>query len=471
MSEQTENSPEENKSLPPGEPKQKNKYNGLNWIGWIALIVAIIAIILIAIVWERSAHAARQFTQAEQTVSNLNGEVSQLNDKVSKQVDLSGVESELAQLKAGLKTLQDQQQQSHSGSTQSLAGLNTQLKTLEQTQFKLQNQIANIENQLTQIQQKRQHMQSDKLAVLLQVNAWVQNASGALALQQNTQQAIYYLQSAVQFMDAHPNLKLPSLKYKLKQDITNLQAVKTPDRSSILSSLNSLSNSVSGLAITPPKEIRQTKSDSDTKTPADEENWRGIKASLSGLKKLFVFRKVTNSEDAQLQPGQLILIRENIAQKIDQAAWAVLHNNAQLYKDSLNLAILQLEKNFLFEPDKTKPLITKLQQLQAINISPALPSLNTTQSLIKKLSANSSAASASTVTTSAAQAAVKPKLPKLPATQANPTRRPMLRKPLPPTIKQPNNSSPLKPMQKQQSPQNLPPEPDKPSQHTESIAI
>ena len=93
---------------------------------------------------------------------------------------------------------------------------------------------------------------------------------------------------------------------------------------------------------------------------------------------------MTDSEDAQLQPGQLNLLRSNIVQKLEQSAWAALHHSQQLYQQSLQAARALLAKNFLFDNQQTTDIVNGIDQLLQVNVDTSVPDLQDTLQAVKQ---------------------------------------------------------------------------------------
>ena len=334
-----------------------------NMLGWIAILLSIIAIILVAIAWEQASRANARASNVTQEVTNLNAQIDTINSDVSKKTDTSDVQQQITALAKQLTDLSTHHSSSSSVTIQDVAAINTKLESLQQTQSGLQQTINQQQNILNKLQSQQNPSAPNSKAALLQVLAWVQNAEISLRLNHAVKPAILYLQSADQLLKTKQSRTAAQLRQQIQSDTEKLQAVKAPDTDNILSRLNQLSTVVSKLSIVPPKDWRpgetyaansqsavkdesaQTDADANANTDANSEDkgtWHSIRSSLSGLKKLFVFRKVKDSENAKLQPGQLNLIRSNIVQKIQQAAWGALHHSQSVYQASLQSAKSQI---------------------------------------------------------------------------------------------------------------------------------
>lgn len=93
---------------------------------------------------------------------------------------------------------------------------------------------------------------------------------------------------------------------------------------------------------------------------------------LQHLEKLVIIHHHRDMND--FNPEKFIYLREMIGLKLAQAEWAVLHHDNTLYQQSLISAAHWLENYYPTEP-KTTALITQLEKLQAIKITPQIDTL------------------------------------------------------------------------------------------------
>jgi uroporphyrin-III C-methyltransferase len=338
-------------------------------ITWLAILLAITALLAVVFLWQ-------QLLKQREHSSALSQQVGKLGDTTTQPDKTSALQSSIADLQKQV----DKVSAMSAANTQALASANANLKDLAQNQNDITAAVDKIDSRKAQPEAR---------TALLQVSSWLESANVALKLNHNVAGATLYLQSSLQTLNALPGKAISAVRNRLQSDIKFLSAIKMPDKNDILSRINQLSLVVGKLPIVPPKAWRHDSSSESTASKANasdskKSNWHDIKSSLSGLKKLFVFRKVSDSEDAQLQPGQLSLVRNNVVQKLEQAAWAALYHSGALYHASLQSARSQINKNFLFASDQTKQIAHDIDQLLAIKIDPQVPALDSTIALVKK---------------------------------------------------------------------------------------
>lgn len=360
-------------------PPNPTNGSGIRWLAWIAIIIAIIAIIIAGLLWHHASNNQLNTSELEQRVKQLANQVGL--------IDQQNISNKIASLSSSVEALQHTIDQGQTGSTSSLNNVSDQLKQLTNYQHDNQQNIQEIQKQINQLQiriKANQHNPTlTQRATLWQTLLWAQAADVNLQLTRDTHRSILLLQTALQGLQQEQPQHLAAIKKNIASDIARLQNAPQPNVPNILGTLNSIGTQVSQLPILPPSSLTPNKKPNTPENIQEKKDrWHSVKASLGNIKKLFVIRRVDQSDHSALQPGQLALLRENILQKIEQAAWAVMHRKPALYTSSLNIARDQLQRNFLFNENQTKNIIAQIDQLKNIPINPTLPSIQPTLDLI-----------------------------------------------------------------------------------------
>ena len=370
---------DETTPVPVVSPPTPTGNSGIRWLAWIALIIAVIAIVIAGLLWH---HASNN----QLNTSDLDKQVKQLANQIGL-MDQQNISSKVASLSSSVEALQHTIDQGQTGSTSSLNTVSDQLKQLTNNQHDNLQSIQEIHTQINQLQIRFKASQHNptltQRATLWQTLLWAQAADINLNLTRDTHRSILLLQTALQGLQQEQPQHLTAIKKNIASDIARLQNAPQPNVPNILGTLNTIGTQVSQLPILPPSSLTPNKKPNTPENIEEKKDrWHSVKASLGNIKKLFVIRRVDQSDHSALQPGQLALLRENILQKIEQAAWAVMHRQPALYTSSLSIARDQLQRNFLFNESQTKNIIAQIDQLKNININPTLPSIKPTLDLI-----------------------------------------------------------------------------------------
>jgi uroporphyrin-III C-methyltransferase len=321
---------------------------------WLTMLVAIAAIAGVAFLWQRAEDAQLNY-------KNLSATVTKLADPALAHNSIPDIKSKLAALQAKISSYAKQQ----NDNMQNLSNAQDQLRQLSDSYDKLETSLRDMHASVAA---------PDLRSALLQVNSWVISANIALQANRDVSAAKSYLQSSIKLLSA--NAKDAAVISQLQLNLKNISKTKVFDKDKVATSLDNISALVAKLKIIPPSKWKYSDK-SKPQTNADQSaSWHSLKSSLAGLKKLFVFRKVSDAESAQMKPGQLVLVRNIIQQKLANAQWAALHNDSSLYKSNLSAAQMQVNTNFLFATDQSKQISEAIDKLLGINVNPVMPNLD-----------------------------------------------------------------------------------------------
>lgn len=167
------------------------------------------------------------------------------------------------------------------------------------------------------------------------------------------------------------------IRQAIAKDIAAVQNAKPIDSAGILSQLDAAQKSLSQL-----KMLNKNRFEATLKANSSETNdWHShLENSLTRLSQLIVIR---HHDEQQAEPliSPLLedILKEKIALNLQEAQWAVLHENDAVYQLTLSQAIRTLKKHF-GDQDHLMASLNHLQTLkvqqQQIPIGEALPLLN-----------------------------------------------------------------------------------------------
>ena len=103
------------------------------------------------------------------------------------------------------------------------------------------------------------------------------------------------------------------------------------------------------------------------------------------LNKLVVIRHNEKPIEPFISPKFEALLKENIHLNLQEAQWAVLNNNPQIYQLVLNQAISTLKNNFNEGEQNTDALIKILIELQHVPLDQKIPDISSALPIINQL--------------------------------------------------------------------------------------
>lgn len=258
------------------------------------------------------------------------------------------------QLTASLQEIEDKNQQF---TKSEMTTVNSQLTALEKT-IQQQNTVPSIQSYF-----------------LLEATYLSQQAMLNLAFGRDVPAAIALLQAADKRLQATQDLTFYKLRQSLADNIIALQAVPSVDIEGLLTRLNALQKQVEQLPLfsVPKPEPGAPKSATLLTT---EKEWRkALRESWEALQKVVIIRHREQPIGPLLPPDQETYLRQNLRLVLQQAQWAVLHNQANIYRISLQQATEWIQHYFANNEPSTQAMLKSLIELQKINIRPELPDL------------------------------------------------------------------------------------------------
>lgn len=238
---------------------------------------------------------------------------------------------------------------------------------IEESRAQLQGQFEDLNKQIQTAMQQRFYQNQNWLLLkarycleLAQINAhWGTSFDSTVALLQQADQLLQQLNTP----------KIFEIRQAIAKDIAQLQATPLVDIAGILSQLDAAQNSVEKLNL---RETLSNQSIIENQTSPTKalSVWElRFQDSMNLLSKLIIIRHHNEPVQPIISPAIEILLKENIRLNLQEAQWAVLNNNAQVYSLVLNQAISTLKKNFHEQAQNTAALIKMLDQLEQIQLT------------------------------------------------------------------------------------------------------
>lgn len=265
---------------------------------------------------------------------------------------------------------QESEQQLLAKSIESKFATLSSVKTEQEKQLKdfefLKKDVRN-----TQVNMLR--ISGDSQWLLAEANYLVNLASERLVANKDILTARRQLQSALEKVTQIGGLQLQSVKRVLEDDLHELNSVKIVDSQVIWQQLSDMTHHLLKL-----KMSNLTSELSVDETPKElKTGWReALKASYNEIKDLI---RVTKYEQESFAPILDASEQDQLLQvmtlMIEQAKWAVLNQNQNIYQNSLNQLSSFLEK-FFIQDSQAQGILTSIDTLKAQNVSVEAPDIS-----------------------------------------------------------------------------------------------
>lgn len=213
-------------------------------------------------------------------------------------------------------------------------------------------------------------------------------ANQRLMLQNDLKSAEAVLVSADKVLSEINDPGLLPIREALNQEILSLQQLSHIDRdglfmqlSAIISSLDTLSESAY-LSNEKP-EVKEASS-AQEELIQDQATWKQVWQEVWGeLQKAVLIRRLDQPVAPLMAPEQNYYLKQNLRLMLEQANLAILEQNQAIFQHSLKQAVIWLENYFDLQDNQTITLITKLREMQKLNIAYKVPDISKSLRLLK----------------------------------------------------------------------------------------
>jgi uroporphyrin-3 C-methyltransferase len=225
--------------------------------------------------------------------------------------------------------------------------------------------------------------------VLLETEYLVKLADVNLSVNRNVPMAIKLLQTADKRLAQLSDSALIPTRRALTNDIAKLQVTPKLDIWGIILRIDALNDQIVKTPVIGKTSAKQEKPlAKPSATKPDKSFWCSIwDTTITKLEGIFVIRHHEEAEQPLLSPEQQIYIRQYLQLMLEQAEWAVLHQQPQIYVSRLQKAEHLVNIYFAHNLEAAKNISETLEKLQKINISPTLPSIAASVQAIHKATA------------------------------------------------------------------------------------
>lgn len=222
-----------------------------------------------------------------------------------------------------------------------------------------------------------QHTNRDTLRVA-EAEFWIKVANNNLQFENNVALAVKFMQAADQELSELTDPNIVPLRKALGVDLAALQSVAQVDVTGVYARISGVDAQIEKL----PLLSRQITPPSATATAADLSQlpwWkRGLITSWQAIKQIVIVRHHTKEVPPYVAPEQQAFLYLNLHAELAQAQWALLHQNADIYRTSLQQAIDWIKSNFVTDAAATQQVVASLVAFQQVNVHPAVPAITGT---------------------------------------------------------------------------------------------
>lgn len=256
-------------------------------------------------------------------------------------------------------------------------------------QMNVQNaKLNNVQQQVNQFQTQNEMREN---WLLSKAEYLTQLAAFNLVFQNDVITARKILAEADHQLESLNTPKIWAVRKVLANDIANLNTITPVDIAGIVAKIAVLSQQIEQLPHFPNLTIRPDQLKPATRTatitPMNVETI--VKAVGHSLKDLVIVQHDTPAAPPLLPPDQYLYLITNIQFQLAMAQWAVIHQQPDLYQQSLNQAARWLTRYYSPGDPAVKSIASELQNLKTQVIKPALPDLSNSIEAIQQALAQS----------------------------------------------------------------------------------
>lgn len=272
------------------------------------------------------------------------------------------------QLAHSLQSLKNEMQSLAQQQTQTINTLHTNLQTIIPEQIQLQEKLNATNASVTRALQESRYQSNDWLLLkarycleLAAINQrWSNNSSTTIAL---LQQADHLL------MNIH-DAELYPLRQAIAQEISLINTTSSVDTVGILSKIDAVQQLLIKLPIKNAFAPTPALSPKNTTDSASSSIWQAqVQKSVALLKKLVVIRHHNENIEPLVSPEYESILRENCILNLQEAQWAVIQQNPEVFTLALNQAINTIVRTFDLNDSNTTLILKQLNALKEVELT------------------------------------------------------------------------------------------------------
>lgn len=253
--------------------------------------------------------------------------------------------------------------------------------------YQLQNRMQNLQATLEQVRE-----QKPVNWILPEIKYLIQIADINLRINKDIPAALDLLQAADKKIAKFNNANFAQVRQALTNDIATLQAAQQINIADTIAQIEVLAKRIENQPIIPSAPYKKpSQAEPEIGTKAPQSLWQKfITVTGAKLKDIIVIRRLEQPMEPLPTLEEQAYLKQNIAFILEQAEWAVLHREAQIYNNSLGRAAKMANRYFAHNLAALNNVMKILQKLQKIDIDPPMPNISQSMQAIDELMSSSS---------------------------------------------------------------------------------
>lgn len=265
--------------------------------------------------------------------------------------------------------------------------MNAQQQTLMDNVSQLQSNLQLTQQNVTTLMQKLGDSRDQ--STLSQVAYLINLANLQLSVSHNAKTSLQMLMMAQQKVENLNDPRLYALNKVLLKDIDELKAVPKFNITHVISQIDALSDSITTANIIPNQQdlLQAQQKSGEAVSQADnqkDDKWyQRAWHHISGIKGLIIIRKTDPDMRPLMDVQQQALMKSTIQSKLMLAEYAAISHNNKLYHQHLDM-VEKWIKTYFFDSITRKNLLAQCTQLQSIDVSPKVPDIGDTITVLNQ---------------------------------------------------------------------------------------
>lgn len=251
-------------------------------------------------------------------------------------------------------------------------------ENMQGVQTQSQSQAKQLQQQQTllhEIQQTYLPKGQQRYWALTNADALARMANYQLHFSQNVPAAIHVLQYIDNEMSQLNDPSLLSIRQNVGSIITQLEALPTIDKESILVKITGLSEQIANL---PTNMVEENQFQQEPiKAEEHQQGWKNaLNETWRQLQSIVVIQYHEQPITPLLTPERRAYFDQQLSLLLTQAQWAFMQNDAKLYQQSLQLATQWVENNYASKASQVQSFLKNLKKLSSIQLNTTYPDLS-----------------------------------------------------------------------------------------------
>lgn len=202
-------------------------------------------------------------------------------------------------------------------------------------------------------------------------------ANQRLQLERDVGGAMALLETADKRLKETGNPALLPVRRAIADELAKLDAVPDVDRTGLYLSLNAQQEQLASLPLK--QDVAEAPVEGTIETPPSGDWQQQLSRFGSELKDLVTVRRHDQALEALMTPEQESYLRQNVRLVLEQAQLALLKEEPELYRASLDKAISMIEGYYDTERESVESSISRLAEMRDKTIRPELPDISGSQ--------------------------------------------------------------------------------------------